>query len=60
MEMREAGKGSKQRPTDKKAYDENYDKIFNKKITMPNGEEVKFRYRKEENDTTNNNHNSNL
>ena len=59
--MREAGKGSKQRPTDKKAYDENYDRIFNKKIVMPNGETVKYRYKKEnENDTTNNNHNSNI
>ncbi len=25
------GKGSKQRPTDKKSFDENYDRIFGKK-----------------------------
>jgi hypothetical protein len=27
----EAGKGSKQRPTDKTSYDESYDRIFKKK-----------------------------
>lgn len=27
---REAGKGSKQRPTDRKKFDENYDRIFGK------------------------------
>ena len=26
-----SGKGSKQRPTDKKKFDENYDRIFGKK-----------------------------
>ena len=29
--MSDGGKGSKQRPTDKKKYNENYDKIFGKK-----------------------------
>jgi hypothetical protein len=29
--MSDGGKGSSQRPTDKKKYDENYDKIFGKK-----------------------------
>lgn len=29
--MSDGGKGSNQRPTDKKKYDENYDKIFGKK-----------------------------
>lgn len=29
--MSDGGKGSKQRPTDKKKYDDNYDKIFGKK-----------------------------
>lgn len=28
---REAGKGSKQRPTDKKKFDENFDRIFGNK-----------------------------
>jgi len=28
--MSDGGKGSKQRPTDKKKYDKNYDKIFGK------------------------------
>jgi len=28
--MSEAGKGSKQRPTDKKKFDENFDRIFKK------------------------------
>jgi hypothetical protein len=30
-DMSDGGKGSSQRPTDKKKYDENYDKIFGKK-----------------------------
>ena len=29
--MSDGGKGSSQRPTDKKKYDDNYDKIFGKK-----------------------------
>ena len=29
--MSDGGKGSKQRPTDKKKFDENYDKIFGNK-----------------------------
>ena len=29
--MSDGGKGSKQRPTDKQQFDENYDKIFGKK-----------------------------
>lgn len=29
--MSDGGKGSSQRPTDKKKYDKNYDKIFGKK-----------------------------
>jgi hypothetical protein len=29
--MSDGGKGSKQRPTDKQKFDENYDKIFGKK-----------------------------
>jgi len=29
--MSDGGKGSKQRPTDKKKFDENYDRIFGKK-----------------------------
>ena len=29
--MSDGGKGSKQRPTDKKKYDDKYDKIFGKK-----------------------------
>ena len=29
--MSEAGKGSKQRPSDKKKFDENFDRIFKKK-----------------------------
>ena len=29
-QMSDGGKGSKQRPTDKKKYDKNYDKIFGK------------------------------
>ena len=29
--MGDGGKGSKQRPTDRKKFDENYDRIFNKK-----------------------------
>jgi hypothetical protein len=29
--MSDGGKGSGQRPTDKKKYDDNYDKIFGKK-----------------------------
>lgn len=29
--MREAGKGSRQRPTDHNKYSEGYDRIFNKK-----------------------------
>lgn len=28
--MSDGGKGSKQRPTDKKKFDENYDRIFGK------------------------------
>jgi len=32
---REAGKGDKQRPTDKKKFDENYDLIFKKKPKTP-------------------------
>ena len=31
MSQCHGGKGSKQRPTDKKKFDENYDKIFGKK-----------------------------
>lgn len=31
---REAGKGDKQRPTNKEAYDKNYDSIFGKKDTV--------------------------
>ena len=31
MKSNEAGKGSKQRPTDKQKFDENFDKIFKKK-----------------------------
>ena len=31
MKQSEAGKGSKQRPTDKKKFDENFDRIFGKK-----------------------------
>ena len=30
MKHSEAGKGSKQRPTNRKAYEDNYDKIFRK------------------------------
>ena len=30
MTMREAGKGDKQRPTDHKAFSDNYDRIFGK------------------------------
>lgn len=29
--MSDGGKGSQQRPTDKKKFDENYDRIFNNK-----------------------------
>jgi len=29
--MSDGGKGSKQRPTDKKKFDENYDRIFGQK-----------------------------
>lgn len=29
--MSDGGKGSKQRPTDKKKFDENFDRIFGKK-----------------------------
>jgi hypothetical protein len=31
VNMSDGGKGSSQRPTDKKKYDDNYDKIFGKK-----------------------------
>lgn len=33
--MREAGKGDKQRPTDKQKFDDNYDLIFKKKPKTP-------------------------
>lgn len=33
--MSDGGKGDKQRPTDKKKYDENFDKIFGKKKPEP-------------------------
>lgn len=33
--MREAGKGDKQRPTDKDKFDNNYDLIFKKKPKTP-------------------------
>ena len=33
--MREAGKGDKQRPTDKEKFDNNYDLIFKKKPKTP-------------------------
>jgi len=33
--MVDGGKGSKQRPTDKKKFDENYERIFGKKKETP-------------------------
>ncbi len=33
--MSDGGKGDKQRPTDKKKYDDNFDKIFGKKKPEP-------------------------
>lgn len=33
--MSDGGKGDKQRPTDKKKFDENYDAIFGKKKPEP-------------------------
>ena len=33
--MSDGGKGSKQRPTDKKKYDEHYENIFGKKNKKP-------------------------
>jgi uncharacterized protein with von Willebrand factor type A (vWA) domain len=38
--MREAGKGDKQRPTDKKKFDESYDLIFKKKPKTPEEQEA--------------------
>ena len=38
--MREAGKGDKQRPTDKQKFDDNYDLIFKKKPKTPEEQEA--------------------
>jgi hypothetical protein len=38
--MREAGKGDKQRPTDKQKYDNNYDLIFKKQPKTPAEQEA--------------------
>jgi hypothetical protein len=35
-------KGSKQRPTDKKSFDDNYDKIFNKKKPVEKPKDPSF------------------
>ena len=37
---REAGKGDKQRPTDKQKFDDNYDLIFKKKPKTPDEQEA--------------------
>jgi len=39
--MSDGGKGSKQRPTDKKKFDENYDKIFGNKQKEKEMQKVK-------------------
>ena len=38
--MREAGKGDKQRPTDKDKFDNNYDLIFKKKPKTPDEQQA--------------------
>ena len=57
-------KGSKQRPTNQKKFNENYDLIFNHSVVnKATGEKVKYRYKEErENNerSENNNHNSSI
>ena len=40
-------KGSKQRPTDQKKFNENYEKIFNHKVKTKSGEVVRYRFKDE-------------